>query len=252
MKMLTVMSLNCNCLSDKHGPWEKRAILMADLIARIRPDIILFQAAALHPVRTNGIDQGSEIARMADYPYAVFEQSDCMPDRLVLGQTIISKYPVTGVETLQLSPAPGIADRTKRLVMKGEVLLNEGILYLYNAYFSWIAEQTRQNLEESLPFINKCDGMALLMGDLNTPEMQVFEPLRKAGWKDVWILLKKETAGATFESHKPEIRIDYAWANEYLEKYVDTVETFNHQSEDGLIRMSDHLALMVTLTLNPS
>ena len=248
--MFKVMSLNCNYLSEKHGPWNERLKLITDLIARTDPDVVVFQAVALDPLKTEAVDQGSQIANRLNYRYSIFKPADCTTDRNLLGQTIIAKHPVTEVEVLELSRIDGINDQTRRLVLKGKIHLQEGAIYIYNAHYSWITAQTRQNIEESLPFIEKNRGMGLLIGDLNHPPGEVFDILRDHGWNDAWMFLKKEKSGSTFESDDPKIRIDYAWVNKDLHKYLSDINTYNHQSSDQVTRISDHLALMAVFTLN--
>jgi endonuclease/exonuclease/phosphatase family metal-dependent hydrolase len=122
-----------------------------------------------------------------------------------------------------------------------------------NAHFSWVPVQARLNLVEALPFMSSFSGLALLVGDLNnTPDCEPMQMIREAGWTDVWAQLHPNKSGYTYESPKPTMRIDYAWANPRLAPAVRAIEMVAEDAAANGVQASDHLGLVITLDLDPS
>jgi endonuclease/exonuclease/phosphatase (EEP) superfamily protein YafD len=128
--------------------------------------------------------------------------------------------------------------------------LPEGPFHLFNAHFSWVPEQARLNLDEALPYMRSFRGPAALVGDLNTPpDSDVLQPLREAGWLDVWSELRPTEAGPTFEADNPSLRIDYVWVNSELRPQVEAIEIVTGNRDESGVRLSDHLGLLATFSL---
>ncbi|MFA5039251.1 MAG: endonuclease/exonuclease/phosphatase family protein [Candidatus Omnitrophota bacterium] len=249
--MLNVMSLNCNYCCDKHGPWDERLKLIRSLILENRPHVAAFQAVLHQKAGPLGeIGQAWQIADITGYRYRLFASAHQEDNGDRKGQALISRIPLVFSDSRQLTRRPGHADQDKRIVLAAQVETKAGTLRIFNVHFSWIREQAEDNIIETLNFLRRFKGMALVVGDFNASENSgLLDSFAESGWVDVWNILRKNERGFTFESHEPCLRIDYALANKSLEQHLEDIRVFQRQTPDGLFRMSDHLALMVTLGL---
>jgi endonuclease/exonuclease/phosphatase family metal-dependent hydrolase len=248
--MLRIITLNCNYYVDKHGHWEKRKYLINDLIRDTSPDVVLLQAVCQDPLRYLGIDQASQIAERIGYRHVQFQAADVDPYGCRRGQAIISRHQFITSAGLRLSLRPGSDDITNRLVQPVSISTNHGLLHIFNVHFSWIEKQARDNIAETLSFIKRFKGMTLITGDFNNEaESAVLEPLRGNGWTDLWSVMRPCESGCTFESDKPRIRIDHAWANASLLRYFADISVHHRETPAPAVRLSDHRALSVTLSL---
>lgn len=248
--MLKIITLNLNYYGNKHGEWADRKKLIAQSIREEKADIVAFQAVCAVPSINNGVNQAAQIAEMLpEYSYCVFSPVSRQDDGKQEGNAVLSKYPMREVEHLLLNLKEGTDDQVQRLIIKTRFdLANEESFYLFNGHFSWVKEQTEENIREALPFVNAVSEKALLVGDMNTDAKDgVLKPLKESGWADAWEKANNNKGdGFTFESDKPFTRIDYAWANKKLQDRIQDVKVIKQEKEG--VRLSDHLALAVTIT----
>jgi endonuclease/exonuclease/phosphatase family metal-dependent hydrolase len=249
--MLKIMTLNLNYDEPKHGPWPLRRALIHKVLQQANPDIVAFQAVRRNPTVSSGIDQAAQLAGPEPgYPYVFFEPAMAYADGILDGSAILSRIPFAGKETLRLSRRPGTDDPAARVVLKASFDLPSGPFTLFNAHFSWVTPQARENVQETLPFIAPVAGPALLVGDLNNPpDAEPLSVFCEKGWCDVWATLHAHTPGYTFESHQPAIRIDYGWANPALKPHLLMAKILETPVNSDNIRFSDHLGLLFALGL---
>ncbi len=243
--MFTVVSLNINYYVDKHGPWEQRRGLICEALELANADFVALQAVRQDPARESGLDQAQQFSRMLPvYRYVFFAPAETFPDGSVHGSAILSQHPFASQDSLPLSLQPGLEDANRRLLLHAAFELPHMVLHLFNAHFSWVPEQARENLKQAIPYIGRVTGPALLVGDFNTPAGSgLLDPLMQAGWTDAWARLHPDDPGATFEAPKTKLRIDYAWVNPALSSKLKGIELI--LGDTGKIRMSDHLGLKV-------
>jgi endonuclease/exonuclease/phosphatase family metal-dependent hydrolase len=247
--MLKIMTLNLNYTVSKHGPWNLRKELIKEVIREASPDIIAFQAVSKDPGFEQGKDQASQLKELLpNYKHHFFQPSEIKSNGSQEGSAILSKIPIAEKNFLQLKVIP-TEDHFKRVLLRARFDLADGPFYLFNGHFSWVNEQAELNIKETLPYISRFNGKAILVGDLNTAsDSLLFQPIKDAGWKDVWGELRSNEEGFTFESNKPFTRIDYAWANKEVIKNVQSIEIL-HKEQQEKIRLSDHKGLLITLDL---
>lgn len=247
--MLTVMTQNLNYYGDRHGPWLERRKLLCDVIGRSRPDVIALQAVCSDPHIEDGADQATQLSRLLpDYRYVFFYPANIEDGGREEGSAILSRMPAREPGVRELSLRKGLEDTNPRVVQHARFDLEKGSLNIFNAYFSWVAQQAADNIDESLAFLGKADGPTLLVGDFNTPaDSPLLDRLKTAGYVDLWAHAHPDEDGFTFEADHPEKRIDYAFANEELARRLSAIETVQHTSSGT--RLSDHLGLRVELRL---
>ncbi len=263
--MFRVMTLNLNYYAAKHGPWEARRALIADVIETAGPDVVALQAVSQEPGVENGLDQATQLAALLpDYRHVYFQPADAaspgeVAPAAVHGSAFLSRLPFAETNCLALTRCDGLEDANKRVLLAasfdrdGSSSAGQGAapgwgVQVFNAHFSWVFGQARQNLAETLPYVGAYAGPALMVGDFNqVPDGELWGPLAAAGWTDTWAALRPGDAGPTFESDRPFMRIDYAWANSELAGRLQGIEVLA-RDENG-VRLSDHAGLMVTLDL---
>ncbi|HEY9877354.1 MAG TPA: endonuclease/exonuclease/phosphatase family protein [Leptolyngbyaceae cyanobacterium] len=248
--MLRIMTLNINYYGTQHGPWEVRQQLIANAIAKSQPDIIALQAVAQDPAIAEGQDQASQLAsQLQGYPYHLFCPAQIHADGRVEGMAILSSLPLAISHYRELSLRPDLEDTNPRILLHARFDLPEGPFHLFNAHFSWVAEQTQDNLNEVLPYLQTFAGNAVLVGDLNTaPDSSLMAQFREEGWVDSWAERYPQEDGYTFvEGGKLCKRIDYVWVREELQARIKDVEIMADTVSEKGARASDHLGLLATL-----
>lgn len=250
--MLTVMTLNLNYYVDKHGGWPQRRALIHEAIASVSPDIVAFQAVRRELAIGGGVDQATQLARVLEgYDQVFYEPADERTDGTTQGMAIISRIPIKARAVQGLGRRPGIEDDNPRVVQHAVFQLSEGSFHLFNSHFSWVEEQVRDNLDETLPLITGSNEMKLVVGDMNTePDSPLLDQFRQADFTDAWAELRPDEPGYTFEADKPEKRIDYAWVNALLKPHLRDIKVVSNNRDHEGVRMSDHFGLVVGLDLH--
>jgi endonuclease/exonuclease/phosphatase family metal-dependent hydrolase len=239
---MKILTLNIGFYSDKHGPWDARKILIADAIRLADPDVVALQAVGSAAEIEGGKDQAVQLAESLSGYTTHFE-----PINDNQAMAFLSRMPILRSAKKELSRLCGHEDNFDRIVFYALVDSPLGDIHLFNAHFSWVDEQALHNVTETLPFLDSASGLKVLVGDFNqTPNMASIHKLHKAGWSDSFAALHPGEDGFTFEANDPAIRIDYAFVNDDLRDRVEAVEIIESFSDET--RMSDHLALMVTLS----
>lgn len=244
--MFRVLTLNLNYRVERHGPWSARRELILAEIRRTQPHVIALQAVEQS---VPGENQAEELARaVPGYVYVWFEPVLTFADGTAKGMAFVGRVPFERRGACSLSHRDDIEDRDPRRVLRVHCAPGGGI-DIYNAHFSWVREQAESNVREALPFVNDSRAPALLLGDFNQPpDSRIHESLRHAGWADAWPWLRGAEIGATFEAGAPTQRIDYAYANAQSVGRLAAIDLVGVDTA-APPRLSDHLGLLVTLTL---
>lgn len=248
--MLTVMTQNLNYYGDKHGPWQARRELICDAIRQEQPDVVALQAVCSDPDVEDGVDQAMQLSRLLpDYRHVFFYPASVRDGGREEGSAILAKVPIREPSVRELSLRKGLEDDNPRVIQHARFDLDNGVLNVFNAYFSWVEAQAEDNFTEGLAFLGKADGPTLLLGDFNTPaDSPLLDRLRQAGFVDLWEKTHPGEPGYTFEADRPDKRIDYAWADAELGRRVASVDLVRR--DDRGARPSDHLGLKVSLRLH--
>jgi endonuclease/exonuclease/phosphatase family metal-dependent hydrolase len=249
--MLRIMTLNINYYMDKHGPWNERRDLICQIIEHNKPDIIALQAVKKDLQVEDGIDQATQIAGlMPKYAQIIFEPAMVDGNGGAAGSAFLSRTKMRQIDRLELTLLPGLEDDNQRVLLRGLYDSPAGSLWVMNAHFSWVYQQGKMNIEQTMPFLPPHDQPAVLVGDFNmTPEMDLLDRLREAGWVDSWERLQPGKDGFTFEAPHPSIRIDYAWVSPGLVDKMAAIQVLSHERVEKNARLSDHLALLIDIEI---
>lgn len=249
--MLKILTLNLNLYGQKYGPWERRRQIVCDVLESAQPEIVALQAVRQEPHAFDGLDQASQLAGLLPaYRNVIFRPAMHTPDGGQEGSAILSRLPIAAADVLPLTLLPGLDDTNQRAVIHARFDLPAGPLHLFNAHLSWVDTQTDESLNELLPYLGRFEGLALLLGDLNTPSNSpLLERFRQAGLTDLWQKLQPDQPGFTFESGNPSLRIDYLWANAGLAERARSIEIVANQPDEAGRRASDHFGLLAGFDL---
>lgn len=252
--MFRVMTLNLNYDGTRHGSWPERRALIAAQIRRFNPHLIALQAV-WQPA--GAYNQAEELAReLPGYVHVWFQPVMEQSSGAAKGMAFVARVPFERRGTCRLSHRAGIDDSDQRMLLRVHCAssgtlasLGSGGLEFYNAHFSWVKEQVDDNIRDALPFLKATHTSALLLGDFNqTPEREVHTTLRHAGWIDAWPWLRGAEPGFTYEAGQLQSRIDFAYANSRLSGRLAEIDRVGEEYT-SVPRLSDHLGLVVTLTL---
>lgn len=248
---MKIMTLNLNFCESKHGAWPVRKELIVQAVVRQAPDLLAFQAVRKDPARDGGADQATQLAkRLSDFTHVAFVAATRRADGTEDGSAFLSKVPFAKVEHYLLSagivPPEEAEDRAQRIILHARI--DSPDLSIFNSHYSWVYPQAASNVNEALAYMRQTHGPALLVGDLNTvPESDLMQRLTAEGWTDVWAHLRPHDPGYTFESYRPDRRIDYVWARSQALSWVTAIEVVKEQPNTSGARLSDHVGLVVTL-----
>ena len=244
--MFRVMTLNLNYDGARHGSWPERRALVAAQIRRFNPHLIALQAV-WQPAGAD--NQAEELAQeLPGYVHVWFEPAMEEPSGAAKGMAFVARVPFERREMCRLGHRAGTDDGDRRLLLRVHCAASGGMEF-YNAHFSWVKEQADDNIRDALPFLKATHASALLLGDFNqTPERELHTTLRQAGWIDAWPWLRGAEPGYTYEAGQLQARIDFAYANSRLSGRLAEIDRVGEEYT-SVPRLSDHLGLVVTLTL---
>ncbi|MEF2277455.1 endonuclease/exonuclease/phosphatase family protein [Deinococcus sp. YIM 134068] len=242
--MTTLLTLNIQSYADKHGDWVDRRPLIERAIAEAQPDIVALQAVSLDSAR-HPDDQATQLAYSLGGYRAVFVPATTHGDGRQDGLAFLSRGPLPDVQPFALSLRDGLEDTAQRVMLCARFDLPDGPLDVFNAHFSWVAEQQGDNVTEALWALSASSGAAALVGDFNMqPDNPHLVRLREAGWTDAWAGLRGQEDGFTFvERQEPSIRIDYVWTRGLAARDIHVVLA----EGEGTRRASDHAGLLARL-----
>ncbi len=241
------MTLNINYDKPSLNEWAARKTIIVDTINTEKPDIIALQAVC-KDTSQKSTDQSIELAKALDYPH-VWYQPAVHKGKRTEGSAILAKIQIDDKFYAPLSLIPGLDDTNHRIVIHCSFKYHDRSFHLFNAHFSWVEEQNKRNITETLHFLHTVEGPSLLCGDLNAPgTTNWLKPLQDDGWIDIWLKLKNEE-GFTFPSNNPSIRIDYVWANKKIQEGIRSIKVTANEPDNTGRYASDHYGLLVAFEI---
>jgi endonuclease/exonuclease/phosphatase family metal-dependent hydrolase len=219
---------------------------IADVLARLEPDIVALQELDVGRARTGHVDQAHEIARRLDMACHFHAALTVEEERY--GDAILTCFPE---RLVQVGPLPGY-DRMRALEPRGalwvEVEIEGKTLQVINTHLGLVPrEQQIQAAWLAGPAWLEhphCQGARVLLGDFNATGASVVHRTLTARLEPARNLAPKRTPTSTFPSPLPVLRIDHLFVSPEI-KVTGVFAPF-----DPLTRLaSDHLPLVMDFEL---
>jgi endonuclease/exonuclease/phosphatase family metal-dependent hydrolase len=219
---------------------------IADVLAKLRPDIVALQELDVGRARTGNVDQAHEIAKRLDMACHFHAALTVEEERY--GDAILTCYPE---RLVQVGPLPGY-DRIRSLEPRGalwvEVEIDGKPVQVINTHLGLVPRE--QQIQAAWlagpawlghPF---CKGPQILLGDFNATGASVVYRTLSGKLAAARNLAKKKTPTSTFPSPLPVLRIDHL----FVSPEVQVTGVF--APFDPLTRTaSDHLPLVMDFEL---
>jgi endonuclease/exonuclease/phosphatase family metal-dependent hydrolase len=219
---------------------------IADVLAKLRPDIVALQELDVGRARTGHVDQAHEIAKRLDMACHFHAALTVEEERY--GDAILTCYPE---RLVQVGPLPGY-ERMRALEPRGalwvEVEIDGKPVQVINTHLGLVPrEQQIQAAWLAGPAWlahPHCTGPRILLGDFNATGASVVYRTLTGKLAAARNLSKKKTPTSTFPSPLPVLRIDHLFVSPEIE--VEAV----FAPFDPLTRVaSDHLPLAMDFAL---
>jgi len=233
----SIRVLTYNIHHGRGGDEEVSLARIAEVIKRSRPDVVALQEIDDRTLRTGGVDQTSELARLVGMSGEFVHQIDYEGGRY--GQAILSRLPISNLQRHWL---PGTPDRERR--MAGSVTIDLGprkLLFVTTHLHH--ANETFRNLqaEQLNTIFTSADvpkQVVVLAGDLNaTPQSETLRILDRR-----WLSATAGSADSlTFPASNADRQLDYVLC--YPKTNVQVVEA---RAIDETVA-SDHRPVIVEL-----
>lgn len=219
---------------------------IADVLARLEPDIVALQELDVGRARTGRVDQAHEIARRLDMACHFHAALTVEEERY--GDAILTCFPE---RLVQVGPLPGY-DRIPQLEPRGalwvEVEIDGRPVQVINTHLGLVPreQQIQARWLASPAWLDhpNCQGPKVLLGDFNATGTSVVHRTLTAKLEPARRLSPKRSPSSTFPSPLPVLRIDHLFVSREV-KVLDVFAPF-----DPLTRIaSDHLPLVMDFEL---
>ena len=215
---------------------------VADVLARLEPDIVAMQELDVGRRRTGHVDQAHEIARRLDM--ACHFHAALKVEEELYGDAILTCFPE---RLMQAGPLPGY-DPIPQLEPRGalwvEADVGERALQVINTHLGLVPreQQIQASHLAGAAWLGhpQCRGPTILLGDFNATATSVVYRTLLGRLSPARGLSPKQSPTATFPSQLPVLRIDHLFVSPEI-RVTDVSAPF-----DALTRTaSDHLPLVM-------
>lgn len=242
---LTVMSYNIRHCAPYYGTSEATVAdvnNVAEVIKRIKPDVILLQEVDQCTKRSLGIDQAKELAKLAGYPYYYFFKQKDLETGGAYGAAILSSFYMSEIVNHELPKViDGLTITGSNVLGTAKIKFNEATIYLAVTHLSVTqAEKDRQFPIILKELSSKGEAPVIVAGDFNSkPDNSIIKKLDEAGF----IRTNTDPMKFTIPSNAPNRELDYI---AYKPKKQFSV--ISHTVFTG-INASDHLPIVSVLNV---
>jgi endonuclease/exonuclease/phosphatase family metal-dependent hydrolase len=219
---------------------------IAEVLARLEPDIVALQELDVGRARTNHVDQASQIAQRLDM--ACHFHAALRVETEQYGDAILSAFPEKLVQTGPLPGHPRIPQLEPRGALWLEVEVDGRPVQVINTHLGLVPRE-QQKQAHHLAGPNwlgnpRCKGPRILLGDFNATGTSVVYRTLAAKLEAARRLAPRRQATSTFPSQLPVLRIDHL----FVSKEIVVKDVF--APFDPLTRVaSDHLPLVMDFEL---
>lgn len=219
--------------------WDRRVLpaRIAEVLREIDADVIGLQEVLSLENGSREQDQARFISEDLGFEYHLGETRK--HKGAAYGNVILSRFPITAVQTFDLS----LRGRENRGGLRADIKLkNKKMLHLYNVHLgtAYLERrfQARKLLQTLLPESEQLQGNRVLMGDFNEWTRGLTTKLLSAHLKSAHVEFPLK-GSKTFPSILPLLHLDYIYYDDQLE--MEGVHL--HRSRKALMA-SDHLPLV--------
>ena len=213
---------------------------VADVLAKLEPDIVALQELDVGRRRTGGVDQAHEIARRLDM--ACHFNAALTVEEERYGDAILTTYPE---RLVQVGPLPGY-EPIPRLEPRGALWVEveiEGVaVQVINTHLGLVPreQQIQAAFLAGPAWLGHplCQGPTILLGDFNATATSVVYRTFVAKLSPARRLAPRQTPTATFPTPLPVLRIDHLFDSPQIQ-VSDVFAPFTPATRTA----SDHLPL---------
>ena len=254
----------------RHGPWEDRLPAILDAVAALDPDVACFQEVWVDEATGDAL--ASRVAdRLGGFSHV---GSSRIPiDGVTFGNAVVSRWPITGSEVLDL-PAPATSEEL-RTCLRADVETPSGPVQVYSTHLNWRFDESsvrQAQVRAICEFVAAAPARSyppVLCGDFNavpdsdeirmlTGRMAV--PVERLVFHDAWEVAGDPTdPGLTWSNAnpyarldlEPDRRIDYVfvgWPKGGGRGHVEDCGVVGTEPVAGIVP-SDHYGVLATLRM---
>ena len=220
---------------------------VAAVVREAGADIVLLQEVDRRTTRSAGVDHAAELARLTGLQMAFGKSLDYQGGEY--GIAVLSRWPITAHTTHDLPVEPpqtrSGGSLEPRAALRVTITSPSGPVTVINTHLDASREDRwrRQEITRLLALAAEAGGASgslLVGGDLNsTPESEVQEEVRRAGFRDSWSLCGRGNE-MTYPADSGVKRIDYLYLS--AGQSCDTATVIDTKA-------SDHRPLLVRVRL---
>ena len=215
---------------------------IAEVLARLEPDIVALQELDVGRARTNHVDQASEIAERLEM--ACHFHPAMRVETELYGDAILSAYPEKLIQTGPLPGHPRLTQLEPRGALWLEVEIQDKPVQVINTHLGLVPREQRMQASflagPSWLEHPRCRGPKILLGDFNATATSVVYRTLTAKLEPARYLAPKRQPTSTFPSQLPVLRIDHV----FVSPEIVVRDVF--APYDPLTRVaSDHLPLVM-------
>jgi endonuclease/exonuclease/phosphatase family metal-dependent hydrolase len=220
---------------------------VADVLARLEPDIVALQELDVGRARTGRVDQAHEIARRLDM--ACHFNAALTVEEERYGDAILTRYPERLVQVGPLPGHPGIPQLEPRGALWVEVQIGDATVQILNTHLGLVPKE--QQIQAGFLAGPKwlkhphCQGPTILLGDFNATATSVVYRTFLKTLSAARTLAKVKSPTATFPSPLPVLRIDHLFVSPEIQ-VADVFAPFSPLTRVA----SDHLPLVMDFALS--
>lgn len=215
---------------------------IAQVLAKLQPDVVALQELDVGRARTGGVDQAHEIALRLDM--ACHFHAALKVEEELYGDAILTCFPERLIQAGPLPGHPAIRALEPRGALWVEVEIDGAPVQIINTHLGLVPrEQQIQAAHLAGPSWLKhpdCRGPTILLGDFNATATSVVYRTFLQGLSPARGLARTKTPTATFPSPMPLLRIDHLFVSPEIQ-VTDVFAPFAPLTRAA----SDHLPLVM-------
>ena len=212
-------------LPHSHAPLRR----LAKWITEQSIDVATFCEVESVSLRSGGADMAAMIAELTPLKHARYFSAHRVGCFINQGNAILTRYPILASASHRL---PGAGE--PRILCEAELETASGRVSVYTTHLSLSRNARREQFDAIAARLSACKNRCVLTGDFNTSNPEELTALS--------VCMRSAGAVRTFPSWNPTEQIDYGFVSAGV--IVRGIRALDE------IKVSDHLGVLMELTLN--